>query len=70
MESVVKIIKNLQDGNYPSMPNMVRIKNHDAEKRLRGGLDFMVARFSGGRITKPIWSESNYRPIVDWMADN
>jgi hypothetical protein len=30
----------------------------------------MVARFSGGRITKAIWSESNYRPIVDWMADN
>ena len=33
MESVSKIIKNLQDGNYPSMPTMVRIKIPDAEKR-------------------------------------
>lgn len=70
MESLNKIIKNMQDGNYPSMPDLVRIKIPDAEKLLRGGLDFMVARFSGRRITKAIWNENNYRPIVDWMQDN
>lgn len=70
MESICNIIKKMQDGDYPSMPELVRVKIPDAEMRLRGGLDSWVGRFSGGRVTKAIWDEKNYRPIVDWMADN
>lgn len=70
MESIFKIIKKMQDGDYPSMPELVRVKIPNAEMRLRGGLDDWVGHFSGGRVAKAIWDEKNYRPIVDWMADN
>lgn len=70
MENIGNIIGQMQDVCYPSMPEMVRVKIPYAENYLRAYLDFMVRRFSCGRITKATWNEKNYRPIVDWMQDN
>ena len=70
MDNISNVIRQMQDIHYPSMPDMVRINIPDAEKCLRNCLDFMVDKFSGGRITKAVWNEYNYRPIVDWLTDN
>ena len=57
------LIDRLKDTGYPEEPDKVIIKIPNAEKRLRGGLDY----FTQGNAE---WSERNYRPIVEWMEDN
>lgn len=64
------ILKAMDGYNYPSLPDKVQIHIPNAESHLRGGLDFMVRKFSGNPSAKAVWSESNYRPIVDWMENN
>lgn len=58
-----ELIERLKDTGYPDEPDRVVIKIPNAEKRLRGGLNY----FTQGKAE---WSERNYRPIVDWMEDN
>ena len=69
MARIQEILNGLDGYNYPSLPNNVEIHIPEAEKRLRGGLRFFVERFTSRRY-KAEWSESNYRPIVEWMENN
>lgn len=64
------LVDRLNDGTGVQMPETVSIRIPDAEKRLRGGLDYFVNVFSRGEVQKAEWNEKNYRPIVDWMTDN
>lgn len=64
------IVERLNDGTGVQLPSTVSIKIPNAEERLRGGLDYFVNMFSRGAVTKATWDEANYRPVVDWMADN
>lgn len=64
------IVERLNDGTGVQLPSTVSIKIPNAEERLRGGLDYFVNVFSRGAVTKAIWNEANYRPVVDWMTDN
>ena len=57
------IIERLQDTGYPAEPDKVYIKIQNAENLLKRGLDYFTSK-------QTIWSEQNYRPIVDWMSDN
>ena len=69
MALIQDILKGLDGYNYPSLPKNVEISIPDAEKRLRGGLEYFVKQFTSGR-RKAEWSESNYRPIVEWLQCN
>lgn len=54
-------------GGYPQDMGTVRISIPNAERRLRGGLQYVV-NMKSGRDAE--WDEHNYRPIVEWMTDN
>lgn len=57
----------MREPGYPQEIDRVRIHIPDAEKRLRGGLQYFVNMKAG---VDAEWNERNYRPIVDWMTDN
>ena len=57
----------MRDTGYPQEIDRVQIKIPNAEKRLSGGLQYVVNMKSGCNAE---WNENNYRPIVDWMTDN
>lgn len=61
------LVSQMRDCGYPQEINRVHIHIPNAEKRLRGGLQYVVNMKSGGNAE---WNEHNYRPIVDWMTDN
>lgn len=61
------LVSQMRDTGYPQEMDRVQISIPNAEKRLRGGLQYVVSMKSGGDAE---WNEHNYRPIVDWMADN
>lgn len=65
-----QIIHRFERGEELFLADKVRIRIPNAEQRLRGGLDYFVSHYSNGEIPHAIWSEKNYRPIVDWMSDN
>ena len=62
-----KLVSQMRDTGYPQEIDRVQIKIPNAEKRLRGGLQYVVNMKSGCNAE---WNEHNYRPVVDWMADN
>ena len=62
-----KLVSQMRDTGYPQEIDRVQINIPDAEKRLRGGLEYVVNMKSGCNAE---WNERNYRPIVDWMTDN
>lgn len=57
----------MRDTGYPQEIDRVQISIPNAEKRLRGGLQYVVNMKAGCDAE---WNEHNYRPIVDWMTDN
>lgn len=61
------LVSQMRDTGYPQEIDRVQINIPNAEKRLRGGLQYVVNRKSGCNAE---WNEHNYRPIVDWMTDN
>lgn len=61
------LVTQLRDTGFPQELNRVQISIPNAEKRLRGGLQYFVNMKSGCDAE---WNEHNYRPIVDWMTDN
>lgn len=61
------LISQMRDTGYPQKIDRVQISIPNAEKRLRGGLQYVVNMKSGCNAE---WNEHNYRPIVDWMTDN
>lgn len=61
------LISQMRDTGYPQEIDRVQISIPNAEKRLRGGLQYVVNMKSGCDAE---WNEHNYRPIVDWMTDN
>lgn len=61
------LVSQMRDTGYPQEIDRVQIKIPNAEKRLRGGLQYVVNMKSGCNAE---WNENNYRPIVDWMTDN
>ena len=62
-----KLVSQMRDTGYPQEIDRVQINIPNAEKRLRGGLQYVVNMKSGCNAE---WNEHNYRPIVDWMSDN
>ena len=62
-----KLVSQMRDTGYPQEIDRVQINIPNAEKRLRGGLQYVVNMKSGYNAE---WNERNYRPIVDWMTDN
>ena len=62
-----KLVSQMRDTGYPQEIDRVQINIPNAEKRLRGGLQYVVNMKSGCDAE---WNERNYRPIVDWMTDN
>ena len=62
-----KLVSQMRDTGYPQEIDRVQISIPNAEKRLRGGLQYVVNMKSGCNAE---WNEHNYRPIVDWMTDN
>ena len=62
-----KLVSQMRDTGYPQEIDRVKINIPNAEKRLRGGLQYVVNMKSGCDAE---WNERNYRPIVDWMTDN
>lgn len=62
-----KLVSQMRDTGYPQEIDRVQINIPNAEKRLRGGLQYVVNMKSGRNAE---WNERNYRPIVDWMTDN
>lgn len=69
-ENIMSIIRRFEGHENVFLSDKVRIRIPNAEKRLRAGLNFFVNHYSCGETQHAIWSERNYRPIVDWMADN
>ncbi len=61
------LVSQMRDTGYPQEIDRVQISIPNAEKRLRGGLQYVVNMKSGCNAE---WNEHNYRPIVDWMTDN
>ena len=61
------LVSQMRDTGYPQEIYRVQISIPNAEKRLRGGLQYVVNMKSGCNAE---WNEHNYRPIVDWMTDN
>ena len=61
------LVSQMRDTGYPQEIDRVQISIPNAEKRLRGGLQYVVNMKSGYNAE---WNERNYRPIVDWMTDN
>lgn len=61
------LVAQMRDCGYPQDIDRVHIHIPNAEHRLRGGLQYFVNMKSGCNAE---WNENNYRPIVDWMADN
>ncbi len=61
------LVSQMRDTGYPQEIDRVQISIPNAEKRLRGGLQYVVNMKSGYNAE---WNEHNYRPIVDWMTDN
>lgn len=61
------LVSQMRDTGYPQEIDRVQISIPNAEKRLRGGLQYVVNMKSGRNAE---WNEHNYRPIVDWMTDN
>lgn len=61
------LVSQMRDTGYPQEIDRVQINIPNAEKRLRGGLQYVVNMKSGCNAE---WNEHNYRPIVDWMTDN
>ena len=61
------LISQMRNTGYPQEIDRVQISIPNAEKRLRGGLQYVVNIKSGCNAE---WNEHNYRPIVDWMTDN
>lgn len=61
------LVFQMRDTGYPQEIDRVQISIPNAEKRLRGGLQYVVNMKSGCNAE---WNEHNYRPIVDWMTDN
>lgn len=61
------LVSQMRDTGYPQEIDRVQISIPNAEKRLRGGLQYVVNMKSGSNAE---WNEHNYRPIVDWMTDN
>lgn len=61
------LVSQMRDTGYPQEIDRVQINIPNAEKRLRGGLQYVVNMKSGCDAE---WNERNYRPIVDWMTDN
>ena len=61
------LVSQMRDTGYPQEIDRVQINIPNAEKRLRGGLQYVVNMKSGCNAE---WNERNYRPIVDWMTDN
>lgn len=61
------LVAQMRDCGYPQDIDRVHIHIPNAEHRLRGGLQYFVNMKSGCNAE---WNEKNYRPIVDWMADN
>lgn len=61
------LVSQMRDTGYPQEIDRVQISIPNAEKRLRGGLQYVVNIKSGCNAE---WNEHNYRPIVDWMTDN
>lgn len=61
------LVSQMRDTSYPQEIDRVQISIPNAEKRLRGGLQYVVNMKSGCNAE---WNERNYRPIVDWMTDN
>lgn len=69
-ENILNIIKRFEGEGTKFLSDKVRIKIPNAEKRLREGLNFFVNHYSCGVTQHAVWSERNYRPIVDWLTDN
>lgn len=61
------LVSQMRDTGYPQEIDRVQIRIPNAEKRLRGGLQYVVRMKSGSDAE---WNEHNYRPIVDWMTNN
>ena len=61
------LVSQMRDTGYQQEIDRVQINIPNAEKRLRGGLQYVVNMKSGCNAE---WNERNYRPIVDWMTDN
>lgn len=61
------LVSQMRDTGYSQEIDRVQISIPNAEKRLRGGLQYVVNMKSGCNAE---WNEHNYRPIVDWMTDN
>ena len=61
------LVSQMRDTGYPQEMDRVQISIPNAEKRLRGGLQYVVSMKSGCDAE---WNEHNYRPIVDWMTNN
>lgn len=61
------LVSQMRDTGYPQEIDRVQISIPNAEKRLRGGLQYVVNMKYGCNAE---WNERNYRPIVDWMTDN
>lgn len=61
------LVSQMRDTGYPQEIDRVQISIPNAEKRLRGGLQYVINMKSGCNAE---WNERNYRPIVDWMTDN
>lgn len=61
------LVSQMRDTGYQQEIDRVQISIPNAEKRLRGGLQYVVNMKSGCNAE---WNERNYRPIVDWMTDN
>lgn len=57
----------LRDTGFPQELDRVQIRIQNAEKRLRGGLQYFVNMKTGCDAE---WNEHNYRPVVDWMTNN
>ncbi len=61
------LVTQLRDTGFPQELDRVQISIQNAEKRLRGGLQYFVNMKSGCDAE---WNEHNYRPVVDWMTNN
>ena len=61
------LVSQMRATGYPQDIARVQIHIPNAEKRSRGGLQYVVNMKSGYNAE---WNERNYRPIVDWMTDN
>lgn len=70
MNGFDRIAEQYSDRSELLAPDFVKIAVPNARELLRSGLDYYVRQYTNGREQNAAWTEKNYAPVADWLANN